>query len=181
MVQLSSFFAALTVVTAVCSAPTKRTVAQVEADIATISTQVTALDNAITAFPDTGGSLINALAIHSSATTLISTLSTATTDTQNTAAFSEADGSTILASVEAFEPTILHALTGIAAKQPAFAALPIGGIPALVLQDLQNLDAGTAAFADALIAKSPADLVDEANEIKSTIGDAFDTAIAAYQ
>ncbi len=61
MVQLSSFFAALTVVTAVCSAPTKRTVAQVEADIATISTQVTALDNAITAFPDTGGSLINAL------------------------------------------------------------------------------------------------------------------------
>ncbi|KAF9027866.1 hypothetical protein BDZ89DRAFT_951883 [Hymenopellis radicata] len=100
---------------------------------------------------------------------------------KNTDAFSEADGTTILASVEAIEPTILHALTGIAAKQPAFAALPIGGIPALVLQDLQNLDAGTAAFADALIAKSPADLVAEANEIKSTIGDAFDTAIAAYQ
>jgi len=39
----------------------KRTVAQVQADIADISSKVTALDNAITSFPSTGGSLITAL------------------------------------------------------------------------------------------------------------------------
>ncbi|KAK0461274.1 hydrophobic surface binding protein [Desarmillaria tabescens] len=170
----------LSVVTASSALITKRTVAQVEADIANIATQVNALDSSIKAFPDTGGSLISALAIHSSATSLISTLQTATTDTTATDAFSESDGATILAAVEGFEPTILDALTAIVEKQPAFQALPIGGIPALVLQDLQNLDSGTTAFSNALIAKSPADLLDQANEIKTTIADAFDTAISAY-
>jgi hypothetical protein len=39
----------------------KRDVATVEADIANFSTQVTALDDSIRAFPDTGGSIIDAL------------------------------------------------------------------------------------------------------------------------
>ncbi|KAG7446292.1 hydrophobic surface binding protein [Guyanagaster necrorhizus] len=181
MVQIpTGLFLLLSVVTATSAIPTKRTVAQVEADIADIVTQVDALDSSINAFPATGGSLLAALAIHSSATTLISTLQTATTDTTATDAFSEDDGATILASVEAFEPTILDALTAIVAKEPAFEALPIGGIPALVLQDLQGLNSATGAFSDALIAKSPADLVDQADEIKTTIGNGFDTAIAAY-
>ena len=77
-------------------------------------------------------------------------------------------------------------------------ALPIGGIPALILQDLQKLDVATASFADALIAKSPVSLLVEnhgrilmfivlqeslltqANAIKSNIAAAFDDAIAAY-
>ncbi|KAK0212851.1 hydrophobic surface binding protein [Desarmillaria ectypa] len=181
MVQIpTALVLLLSVVTASFALVTKRTVAQVEADIANIATQVNALDNSIKAFPNTGGSLISALAIHSSATSLISTLQTATTDTTATAAFSENDGATILASVEAFEPTILDALTAIVAKRPAFQALPIGGIPALVLQDLHNLNSGTTAFSNALIANSPADLLDQANGIKSTIGNAFDTAIATY-
>lgn len=73
------------------------------------------------------------------------------------------------------EPKILDALTVIAAKKPAFqgksvsphiashtfntcitlAALPIGGIPALILQDLTFLQGNVSAFADALIADSP--------------------------
>lgn len=39
------------------------TVAQVKADIATITSQTTALDNAVIAFPATGGTLVQALVI----------------------------------------------------------------------------------------------------------------------
>ncbi|KAK0485787.1 hydrophobic surface binding protein [Armillaria novae-zelandiae] len=181
MVQISTGLLLLfSVVTAGSALVTKRTAAQVESDIANIATQVSALDNSIKAFPDTGGSLLSALAIHSSATSLISTIQTATTDTTATTAFSESDGATILAAVEGFEPNILDALTAIVEKRPAFQALPIGGIPALVLQDLQNLNTGTTAFENALIAKSPADLLAQANDIKTSIGNAFTTAIAAY-
>ncbi|KAK1231028.1 hypothetical protein PQX77_005868, partial [Marasmius sp. AFHP31] len=119
-------------------------------------------------------------AIHNSAVALDNSVKKGTTDTQATAAFSEADGQSILASVQALVPTIQHALQQIVAKKPAFDALPVGGIPALVLQDLRNLNTDTGAFADALIAKSPADLVTQANQIKTTIANAFATAIAAY-
>ncbi|KAJ7152658.1 hydrophobic surface binding protein [Mycena crocata] len=181
MVQFSSLLFSLTLVTACLATPVKRTVAQVEADITTISAQVTSLDNAINAFPNTGGTLASALAIHSAATTLETSVNQGTTDVKATGAFSEADGRTILTQVEGFEPTILDALTAIAAKQPAFAALPIGGIPALVLQDLQTLKTDTVAFSTALIASAPADLKSEATTISNTISAAFDTAIAAYQ
>ncbi|KIY67633.1 hydrophobic surface binding protein [Cylindrobasidium torrendii FP15055 ss-10] len=178
------------------ASPVKRDVATVEADIANIDTQVTALQASIDAFPATGGTLVNALAIHTSATNLISTIDGATADTKATDAFSEEEGTTILGLVEALEPKIFGSLTSIADKKPAFEcaypalrlvtvlttreALPIGGVPAIVLQDIKNLDTSTAAFADALIANSPADLATEANAIKDDIAAAFDTAIAVY-
>jgi len=49
----------------------------------------------------------------------------------------------------------MSALNDIVAKKDAFTALPIGGVPGLVLQDLQGLCARIAALAKALIAKSP--------------------------
>lgn len=57
--------------------------------------------------------------------------------------------------MEAFEPTILDALSQIVAKKPAFVALPVGGIPALILSDLQALSAATSSFETALIAAAP--------------------------
>lgn len=99
MVKFTFFALAAFLVGSAVSSPTKRTVAQVESDIASISTQVTTLDNDITAFPNTGGSLINALvttlclpemthanrikkAIHTASTNLISTIGTTTSDVQ---------------------------------------------------------------------------------------------------
>ena len=63
MVQIASKFLALGAIFATTYALSlpKRDVTQVEADIASISTQVTNLDNAINAFPDTGGSITAAL------------------------------------------------------------------------------------------------------------------------
>ncbi|KAK7463025.1 hypothetical protein VKT23_007607 [Stygiomarasmius scandens] len=180
MQLLTRTLVALSIAASTFGAILKRDVPTILADISDISTQVTTLDNAINAFPDSGGSLTSALAIHNDAVALLDSVNTATDDTTANGAFSEADGQSILDAVAAIEPTILDALSAIAEKQPAFAALPIGGIPALVLQDLQNLDAATTAFSNALIDNAPADLVAQATDIQTTIGDAFDTAIAAY-
>ncbi|KAF8189495.1 hydrophobic surface binding protein [Mycena galopus ATCC 62051] len=180
MVQITRFLTVLSVAAVGLALSLKRDPATVESDIATISAQVTALDNAIEAFPLTGGSLVNALAIHTDATTLVTTLQKAVTDVDATSPLSEADGTTILSAVEAFEPVILDALTDIVVKKPAFAALPIGGLPALILVDLQNLKTATVAFANGLITIAPADLVAEATQLSANITAAFTPAIAAY-
>ncbi|KAK7061392.1 hydrophobic surface binding protein [Favolaschia claudopus] len=174
------FFAILSVAAVGLALTVKRDAATVEADVAKISAQVTTLDNAIVAFPQTGGSLVNALAIHTDATNLITTLNGAVVDVAATPQLSEDDGRTILSAVEAIEPTILDALTQIVVKKPAFQALPIGGLPALILQDLKNLKAATSSFANGLITIAPADLVDEATQLAQDITNAFDPAIAAY-
>ncbi|KDR66234.1 hypothetical protein GALMADRAFT_81133 [Galerina marginata CBS 339.88] len=181
MVQIAAPFVFLiSVISVGIATPLRRTVDQVQADIATISTKVTALDKAINAFPLTGGSLIAALGIHNSAVTLIGTLKTATADVIATGPLGEDDGRAVLSAVEAVEPIIDDSLIGIVAKKPAFQALPIGGLPALILQDLTFLKGNTSAFSDALIASAPADLVDEATTLRDDIVAAFDPAIAAY-
>jgi hypothetical protein len=63
MVQLSRLIFSLSLLAASVATPLKRTVAQVESDIANISSQVTTLDNNIKAFPGSGlaGALVPAL------------------------------------------------------------------------------------------------------------------------
>ncbi|KDR66630.1 hypothetical protein GALMADRAFT_80675 [Galerina marginata CBS 339.88] len=156
------------------------TIADILSDTSTINSQITTLDEAITAYPATGGTLANALAIHTDASNLINTVKKGTTDAVTPKPFSEADGNSIVKAVKAFEPKVLDALKQLVIKKPAFQALPIGGIPALVKQDLISLNASTVAFEAALIASAPADLIPTANSIKSTIDAAFATAIAAY-
>ncbi|KAF9459839.1 hydrophobic surface binding protein [Collybia nuda] len=192
MVHISStLLLAFAFVATAISTPLKRTVAEIQADIADISAQVTSLDQKITAFPATGGSLAAALidpfgkrtsqAIHSSSGTLVASLKKGTTDVTATGPVNEADGGAILSSVNAFEPTIQHALVGIVEKRPAFQALPIGGIPALVLQDLKDLNTNTVAFSDALITNAPDSLKGAATQLKDGIVAGFATAIAAYE
>lgn len=66
MVQISSKFFALGVFVFGVSAISlpKRTVAQVESDLAAISAQVTTLDTDINAFPATGGTITEALVLY---------------------------------------------------------------------------------------------------------------------
>jgi hypothetical protein len=44
-----------------------------------------------------------------------------------------------LAQLQSIEPIIIDALNAIITKKPAFAALPVAGIPALVKSDLTIL------------------------------------------
>ncbi|KAJ7935151.1 hydrophobic surface binding protein A-domain-containing protein [Mycena leptocephala] len=108
MVQLSGFLVSLLLLTASLGTPLKRTVAQIEADIASITTQVTTLHSAVQAFPASG--LAGALGIHSDATALETTVNQAAADIKATGPLSEADASTIINSIVALEPTMLDAL-----------------------------------------------------------------------
>ncbi|KAE9391946.1 hydrophobic surface binding protein [Gymnopus androsaceus JB14] len=172
---VSSFAILLAFVTACIAA-----VYQVEEDIANIASQVTVIDSAIHAFPTTGGSLLEALEIHELATTLASALASTTTDVVATGPVDDTDGQTILKEVEAFEPTIIDALISLAQKVPAFSALPLGGVLALIKQDVVDLDAETKNLENAMIADTPADLLAQAASITSAIDAAFATVGAAF-
>lgn len=95
-------------------------------------------------------------AIHSDATALNSTIASATPDVLALPTpVDESDADTILSDVEAFEPTIIDALTNIITKKAYFDALPLGGVSALVAADLVALNSTTEAFGAALIAAAP--------------------------
>lgn len=68
---------------------------------------------------------------------------------------SVADGTSILNAITGIQPIIEDSLTAIVAKKAAFQALPVGGIPDLVKQDLANLSSSTTALENALIASAP--------------------------
>lgn len=169
------FFAKLTTLAAYVAVALASTVANVESDLGSITTATQNLDSQIVAFPNSGGSLVAALGIHSSAVSLGSTIDSTTTDVnvsiklchdlfypthyvpQNVTPqpIALSDAQAILSLVQTLEPIIEKTLTDITAKQAAFAGLPIGGIPALVLQDLENLSTSTQNLETALLAQTP--------------------------
>ncbi|KAJ3576360.1 hypothetical protein NP233_g474 [Leucocoprinus birnbaumii] len=181
MVNVFSIVFLTTSVLSVVATPLKRTTTDVLNAINRVSADTTNLDNLITSYPLSGGTLLAALAIHTSSGTLGTDLGTATTTVKNNGPVVHPDADTILSAVLAIEPIIDHALSQIVIKKPAFAALPLGGVPALVLSDLISLKAATGSFAAALIAEAPADLVPPGTALENRILAAFDVAIAAYQ
>ncbi|KAF9558556.1 hydrophobic surface binding protein [Agrocybe pediades] len=175
------FQSSLIVLASLLSAALSATVANVIADVHNISSQITTFDNAINAFPNTGGSLVAALALHTDAVNLRAAIDKGTSDVVSIPRrFSQADGTTILNIVKGFEPNLLDALKAIVAKKPAFQALPIGGITALFKQDLINLNDSTSKFETQLIASVPSNLVASVKAIKATIDAGFANAIAGY-
>lgn len=68
---------------------------------------------------------------------------------------SVADATDIIALVTTLKPSIQSALVHIVEKKPAFAALPLGNVVALVKGDIVALNASTYAFSTALVASTP--------------------------
>jgi len=166
------------------SSPIRRqTVAAVEADIANIASQVTALDTSLNGFSDTSPDLQTALNINTASGALDTALKTATSDVLSDIAAngppSVADANTIINAVLAFEPTILDALKVIVAKKPAFLKLPID-VTGLVLADLASLYTDTQAFENALLSAAPPALCATGTNLASSINIAFSTALAGY-
>ncbi|KAJ7209580.1 hydrophobic surface binding protein [Mycena pura] len=181
MVQFIRLLFSLSLVAASFATPMKRTVAQIEADIASISSQVTTLDNDLRGFPASG--LVGTLGIHTATTTLANTFNTSISHVQATPNLSEADGTTILNLVLAIEPILLDALSRFTANKASFVnteVLPIGGIVPLILQDLVNLNTVTNLWCPPMIEITPADLQASATAIHTAINNGFATAIAAY-
>jgi len=157
-------------------------VATVRADIATISTQVNSLRDSVAAFPDSGGSLIEVLAINVAAGNLILAINTATIDTKAvTAAVSGDDANKILADLTNLKPTILDALRLLVAKKPAVASLyNVIDVPALAVHALKALQTAVSALEAALIASAPADFKNKSQPLIDEVDTAFATAIQAF-
>ncbi|KAJ6568853.1 hydrophobic surface binding protein [Mycena capillaripes] len=201
MVQLSRFLCSVALLGAALASPFKRTVAQLEADIKSIGVQVTTLDNDITSFPITSGTLVQVLVrlismfcsrcmrisrppfqgIHMALTNLANVITTANTELLSgpTGTLDEADAADVLAQLEAIEPTFLHALFEFSIKEPGFGSAVSAG-PALILGDLRTLKTDTDAFLKAIIAVVPTDLKEEATEILNALDDGFSGGIAPY-
>ncbi|KAJ7737672.1 hypothetical protein B0H16DRAFT_1466043 [Mycena metata] len=165
MVQFTRSFFSLCLIAASIAVPTKRTVAQVEADIVSILTEVIAFNNNIIEglvpeIPESLGTALN----------------TGTSDVKATGTFDEADSTNILNDVQlAIAPVFNEALIRIEAI-----ALHVGGIPGMVLLGLEALKTDTDAFTGALIAAVPADLKSQATTIQNNMDTAFTSAIAAF-
>ncbi|KZV98840.1 hypothetical protein EXIGLDRAFT_763076 [Exidia glandulosa HHB12029] len=178
-----------------------RTAATVERDIGFISGNTTKLSNAVKAFPSTGGTVLQALAIHTDAVATNTAVQQTLTDSKATPSVSEADATTIIALLQALANAIVDALAATVAKKAAFRALDLQlpGTSKLVGQDLNQLYEPTALVVTAagltnkprrygstklletdLLSKTPNDKKAQANAIIAQINAAFDKAIAAY-
>ncbi|KAJ7894850.1 hydrophobic surface binding protein [Mycena olivaceomarginata] len=156
----------------------KRDAATVEADLTVLTSQVTALDNAVQVFPLSGGTLAEAMTVHTNTVNVISTLNTAASDEKAVDTFSKTEGQAILVALEGFEPTILDFLQNIVVRKPAFEVLP--GVTAQILQDLNNYLTTGIAFGSTLFNKVPADLDAEVAQFQNNTVSAFEVAIDAY-
>ncbi|KAJ7276741.1 hydrophobic surface binding protein [Mycena rebaudengoi] len=180
MFHLSYFLVCFFLLTTVISTPLKRGVPEILADLEIFSMEVDKLATDVHAVPDTGATLASALTIHSDLVTMTATVNQATTDARSTGSISEADGIAILNLLEDIVRRLLDALRELERKAPIFKALPLGGIPALLLQDFKNLQTAIIAFFNAIIADLPSDLESQAQTDTNTINIEFNNAIAAY-
>ncbi|KAF8962711.1 hydrophobic surface binding protein A-domain-containing protein [Flammula alnicola] len=158
------------------------TVSDILTDLQRISNKVTIVDTAVTAFPLTGGSVVNALNIHLDMVDLGRAIDEAASDVNQVAPkpFSEADGTTILSSVQSYKPTALHALNQFIVKKPAFVGLQVGGFIALITQDLNSLENSCIALQSGLVGSVPSDLVSTATAIRADFAAGFESTIADY-
>ncbi|KAJ7189349.1 hydrophobic surface binding protein [Mycena pura] len=158
---LSLFAVGLFSLFAVClGEPVKRTIVTVKADIATIATQVTKLDSAVDTLSASGIlNLFNALA---------------------DGPVDEDDGKAILSGIQDFVPNIQDILTKMSSANTVTALGQVPGITAIALSDIKTLNNSAIAFADALIAKAPADLVQAGMSVKIVVATAFASTIAVY-
>ncbi|KAJ7119027.1 hydrophobic surface binding protein A-domain-containing protein [Mycena epipterygia] len=197
MVQLSRLLFAFSLLAASFTAPVKRTVAQIEADIAIMSIRVTTYANAISAITINSG-LVQALAIHTAAINLESAVNQGTTDIMATGPIDDADATTIFNLLIPVVLTLLSALQELISKEPIivvlyrsfikaplryihFQAAIFPGLTALFLADLETLETDISNFATALLDIVPADLKPEATEVLDEIISGFDAVIQAYE
>lgn len=91
----------------------KRTAAEIETDLATVSSDLTAFDTQINAFT---GTLIQALALLSSYTTLDEAVQATTSDVTSTGTLSADDSETIYDTVDSLTTQIVSTLSDAVAK-----------------------------------------------------------------
>ncbi|KAJ6554550.1 hypothetical protein B0H19DRAFT_1154019 [Mycena capillaripes] len=162
------------------------TAEQTEEDISALTVDTNEYDSAINAFPASG--LVGALNIHNLAGIVESDIMVVASDTVPGGMsgspppweYSETDSGAIVSVVKVWEADLQTALTQLVGKQPSFAALPIGGIPALILQDLKNLNADVTTMGNNLVNAVDPAFQANVSMVFSSLQGSFETAITAY-
>ncbi|KAL0958494.1 hypothetical protein HGRIS_000633 [Hohenbuehelia grisea] len=183
MVHFLQFFVLASCAASALAFPSvKRDIEEVNKHMTAIKSGMTAMHQAIETFPDNGGTLPQALKIHNGAKPLTDSLNAWTDATKRHGAFSAEDCASQIAAVEEFKPEILASLSGIITKRPSFESLEkiLKNLLQLIKMDLTQLEAGTIAFADAMINACPEAQQGQPKETKAVVGEAFQKAIAAY-
>ncbi|KAF9442805.1 hypothetical protein P691DRAFT_680784 [Macrolepiota fuliginosa MF-IS2] len=139
----------------VSSAPTSRaTPSDIEALITELTSESNAASSMLGAFPSTGGSLLQALAIHTALSNLNQGFQSGTTDVLSLPMpISDADATAIINQVNSQLTPALGSLFAGIMKFPNDSTL--GGVPALVKQDGATLSASVQGFYNVLGIATP--------------------------
>ncbi|GLB45520.1 hypothetical protein LshimejAT787_2300800 [Lyophyllum shimeji] len=146
--KFTRVFFVFALVASACAA----TVRDILSDLDKISNAVRSFDDTITKFPATGGMIFQLLR---GSVSMRRYIDQTTGHAKNTAPFSQRDAAAVLASIEAIEPSFLHALNTLTRKKGALLAVGIEGIVVGVRTDLALLLESTGALQTALIALAP--------------------------
>ncbi|KAG6920173.1 hypothetical protein DXG01_004941 [Tephrocybe rancida] len=167
-------------VSSVHSTPVKRTVPRILLDLATVSVEATAFDNAAGALPITGpATLSQLLNVHTTITSLTSGIQDTTKEVKATPGpVSEDDAQSIIHAVESIAPTVIHALKTLKDRRAAFSGVP--SAVEVILQDLNNLHTAVVTFFEALIKILPYDVIQAATADEAPVDAALQDAIAAF-
>ncbi|KAF9256078.1 hypothetical protein L218DRAFT_1007821 [Marasmius fiardii PR-910] len=151
----------------------------VGADVQQISVQTQTLDNHVLAFPDSGGLTSDAMLVHTDLQNLAAAIDTTAGDMEPCPApFTDDLFNNLLSAVQAIVNQETTAMNDLIAKKPAFDA--VGGISPVIKQDLDNLYASSVALEGLWLARAPADLQSQAQDLANEINNVLSSAQTAY-
>ncbi|KAJ3567599.1 hypothetical protein NP233_g6263 [Leucocoprinus birnbaumii] len=156
------------------------TVEDVLKDFQEMETHGMAMRDKIRNFPETGGTLMEALGIHND----VFQLQTFVTKTEGNVKavplpIALEDGNRVMEAVNRLKVVLEEALKLIVEKKATFEQLSFG-IPSIIHFDLTSLHDSVVPLEDALLAVSPPELLEAAQAAKTDIEAFFSEAIAAY-
>ncbi|KAL1850762.1 hypothetical protein Daus18300_012770 [Diaporthe australafricana] len=152
----------------------RRTAAQIETDIATVSSDLTSFNTAINAFT---GSLLQALSLLTSYNTLASAITTATSEVTSTGALAAADSATIYTSVSSLTAQITDTLGDATAK---YSVVNSAGYTSTVCSALTTLSTDSDAFFTALEGTISSAYTSQVDALQATVASGFASTISAY-
>ncbi|TFK63296.1 hypothetical protein BDN72DRAFT_862212 [Pluteus cervinus] len=157
----------------------RASVSDLDTALSTLTSQISALDAALDAYP-AAGDLLAASNINDQVLALGSTADNAAALAKALTTLSEADGQTIFVSMQNAVPQFEDYIQQLITKKTGFTSLPIPGIEGLVLQGLHGLANSVTILGSSLLAIAPADLQSPAQTLFQRITLAFAQVIMAY-
>jgi len=154
------------------------TAAEIVVDLQDLTNKWEAVSDALAVSSVT---LAAALTAHKDLGLVGTATNTATTAVVNTGPFSVADGLEILPVFQNLCSTVVSAATSkLISDKPALEALPLGGVPALLVQDLTTINTATDNLAGDLVANAPVSQRNDFQTAASGCEQAVHACLVAY-